>query len=234
MKLKKAVGLCMQTGNLTLFNHTDGDGVLTQWISDGRACYPLLGMPYLDEDTVCTVFDIPEKKQEKMMIRCQGWPAGLRVDDHSNADRMVDQMAISINYGGSTVVPMLTRGGGITYIQRKYLAPLEDAADTLIYCEREDSNGQRYIAVFNGLLIAAIIYPYDIISDDFMEKAETIVRLTERELKQKKIMGKSKASQEDEDMDQGTLFEEPEEGEEEEDTEEGEKPGEVDDDTDRS
>lgn len=228
MKLKKAVGLCMQAGSLNLFNHTTEEGEITQWLSDGRACYPLLGIPYLDEETVCTVFDIPEKKQEKMMIRCQDWPASLRVDDYNNADRMVDPMALSINYGGYTVVPMLTRGGGITYIQKKYLAPLEDAADVLIYCERVDSNGQRYIAVFNGLLIAAIIYPYDIICDDFMEKAETIVRLTDKELRQKRLLGDNKAPQED--NDQRTLFE----GEEQEGDEEGEEPVEEEDDTDRS
>lgn len=118
MKLKKAVSLCMQVGNLNLFDHTDEYGAVTQWLSDGRACYPLCGMPYLDEDTVCTVFDIPEKKQEKMMIRRQDWPKSLRVDDYDGEDKKVEPLPLSINYGGHTVLPMLTRGGGITYIQK--------------------------------------------------------------------------------------------------------------------
>ena len=226
MKLKKAVSLCMQEGNLTLFNHTDQDGVVTQWISDGRAVYPLCGMPFLDEETVCTVFDIPEKKQEKMMIRCLGWPESLRVDDYNSSDKVVEQMALSINYGGYTVIPMVTRGGGITYIQRKYLGPLEDAQDILTYCERVDARGQKYIAVINGMLLAAIIYPYDMINDDFMEKAATIVRLTEKELKQKRLLGYKAQEDGDRDEDQGTLLAAPEEGEGEEDQEEGDGTGE--------
>ncbi len=228
MKLKKVVGLCMQTGRLCLFNHTDEDGVLTQWLSDGAALYPMDGMPHLDEDTVCTVFDIPEKKQEKMMINMTGWPATLRVDDCTSEDRMVEPMPLSINYGGHTLLPMLTRGGGITYIQKPYLGPLEDTKDTLTYCERVDTTGQRYIAVFNGLLIAAIIYPYDVLKDDFAKKVETIARLTEREVKQREILGKNKVSPED--KDQRTLFE----GKNLTVTVEGEEPGEDEDDTDHS
>lgn len=224
MKLKKAVSLCVSEGNLSLFNRTDLDGVVTQWISDGRAVYPLGGIPFLDEETVCTVFDIPEKKQEKMMIRCQSWPESLRVDDYDSSDKVVEPMAMSINYGGYTVIPMVTRGGGIMYIQKKYLGPLEDAQDILTYCERVSTAGQKYIAVFNGLLLAAIIFPYDMINDDFMEKAETIRRLTEWELTRKRLLGINRGSSEggDQDEDQGTLFEAPESAENGEDEDEDE------------
>lgn len=54
-------------------------------------------------------------------------------------------------------------------------------------------------------MIAAIIFPYDIICDDFMEKMGTIVRLTEKELRQKKILGES--TEEDGDEEQHNLFE---------------------------
>lgn len=70
MKLKKVAALCCQEGAVRLFDQTDASGeVVRQWLGDGRAAYPIDGMPYMETDNICTMFDIPEKKQEKMTFR---------------------------------------------------------------------------------------------------------------------------------------------------------------------
>ncbi|MCM1439675.1 MAG: hypothetical protein NC131_10840 [Roseburia sp.] len=208
MKLKKVVSLCLQQGQVNLLNQVDKDGVVTQWMGDGGAFYPLNGVPFLDEGTLCTVFDVPEKKQEKILIQCMDFPAGLDVADYTAGDRGVETLGVSIGYGGTTLLPMkiMGAGAGIVYIQKKYLAPLEDTADVLQFCVRTDTTGRRYVAVHAGLLIAAIIFPYDLLNEDFVATMSSIVDLTDRELEAKKRLGAYVEPREEPDQDQRTLF----------------------------
>ena len=70
MKMKKLVALCKRTGIFRLFDKIgEGGELLGQWMGDGYAAYPLNGIPVLDEETLCAVFDITEKQREKFSIR---------------------------------------------------------------------------------------------------------------------------------------------------------------------
>lgn len=67
MKLKKVAALCAQTGIFHLFDQPNENGeVACQWLGDGYAVYPMAGLPYMDTDNICAMFDITEKKQETM------------------------------------------------------------------------------------------------------------------------------------------------------------------------
>ena len=203
MKIKKVVALCLTTKRVCLFNHVDEDGVITQWLGDGSAFYPLNGVPFLEEETFCTVFDVPE---EKLMIRCGDMPEGVSVEDFTDEDQMVQPMGMSIYYGGSEVSTLRAKSGGITFIKRKYLAPLDDMTEVLQFYERVDSSGRRYIVVLSGLLIAAIIYPFDIVCDDLLEKLEALLRRTKEELKKKNAMAAGEEPLSPIDGGQETLF----------------------------
>ncbi len=58
-------------------------------------------------------------------------------------------------------------------------------ADELQFCERVDARGQRYIVVMAGLLISAVIMPYDMAKEGFCAKLDLLSRLTEDEMKKK-------------------------------------------------
>ena len=77
MKIKKIVDLCKKRGYFYLFTTEGGE----QWLSDGVGAYPLGDVPSLDEDTLCVLFDIPEKAREKMVFRVQQAPSGFCFDD---------------------------------------------------------------------------------------------------------------------------------------------------------
>lgn len=190
MKLKKVVSLCLSSGRVQLFDHVDNDGVVGQWLGDGCAIYPLGNIPYLDEDTACAVFDITEKKRLKMMVSKDGMPDRISVNDYDAGDRQAEDMGISVNYHGTNVQPLLVRPGNeIIYIQKKYLAPLDDVMDDLQFCVREMPGGERYVVAFVGLLIAAVIMPYEPLGEDYVKKLEDIARMTTAEIERRKRLG---------------------------------------------
>ena len=90
-----------------------------------------------------------------------------------------------MEYDGRIVKPLSTIDG-MTFIQDKYLGPLEDIADYLRLFERVDADGNKYIVAKNGMEIAAIIMPYDIISVGFVEELENLAHKCRQTLEAKK------------------------------------------------
>ena len=65
MKLKKVLSICKANGLYYLYDRIDRSGEITQWLGDGYALYPLDGLPILDEESFCAVFDITREAREK-------------------------------------------------------------------------------------------------------------------------------------------------------------------------
>lgn len=63
MKLKKVLSICKTNGLYYLYDRIDRSGEITQWLGDGYAIYPLDGLPILDEESFCAVFDITAFKK---------------------------------------------------------------------------------------------------------------------------------------------------------------------------
>lgn len=181
MKLKKVISLCHQRKTFRLFDKISENGEIVQWMGDGCAAYPLNGLPILDEETLCAVFDISEKQLKNTSIRRLTMPDVLNVGDTDPDERVLKDDDFSIIYGGTEVLPLRTRTG-IIFIQKKYLAPLEDVLDVVQLYERVTPDGQTYVAAKAGLLIAAVIFPYSVINEKFVTRLEEITRESRRVL----------------------------------------------------
>lgn len=181
MKLKKVTSLCGKSKCYRLFDKIDSTGEITQWLGDGYAIYPLNGLPILDEESLCAVFDISEKQRENISVRRAAMPESVNTDDTDPAERVLKDDDFSIIYGGTELQSLKTRNG-IMFIQRKYLAPLEDVLDMVQLYERVTPDGQSYIAAKTGLLIAAVIFPYNVVNEKFVTRLEEIARECRRVL----------------------------------------------------
>ena len=69
MKLKKVASLCGKTKMFCLYDRAERDDVVSQWLGDGYAIYPITGLPYMDEENIYSMFDISAKQQEKIIFR---------------------------------------------------------------------------------------------------------------------------------------------------------------------
>ena len=88
MKLKKVAALCSSANAFCLFDRVDGDGVVTQWLGDGCCAFSLHGLPVLSEPELYRMFDVSEKKQDKIYFNHSALPEGLNVLHSSMTGRI--------------------------------------------------------------------------------------------------------------------------------------------------
>lgn len=162
MKLKKVLSICKTNGLYYLYDRIDRSGEITQWLGDGYALYPLDGLPILDEESFCAVFDITGKQREKILFRHERLPEHLNVEDVAAGDKLVREYETAFINGGLRLKPLKTNNG-VMFIRSLYLSPLEDVIDMVQFYERTTPQGGSYIVAKAGFLTAAVIMPYAII-----------------------------------------------------------------------
>lgn len=181
MKLKKISSICNKNKRYILYDKTDSTGKITQWLGDGNAAYPLDGLPLLNEDSLCKMFDISEKQRDNICFDHEKRGDIINVEDTDPDETEAEEMELGIVRNGRQLVPLMGRDG-IVFIDGKYLSPLEDEIDMLVLFERKNARGQSYIAVKAGLLIRAVIIPVEAVNDDFINHLQDILRECRREL----------------------------------------------------
>lgn len=173
MKTNKLAQLCKKRKCIILYLAPDD----IQWIGDGSAAYPAYGFPEMDEESLYTIFDIPEKDQKKIHYQNQAFPDGLSYKDIIDGENKLEALGhIDIAAYGRTLRPLQTQMG-LVFIDTKYLAPLADIEEAIDLYERIDNDGGVYIAVKAGMTIRGIIMPYALINDEFVEELEELTRL---------------------------------------------------------
>lgn len=183
MKIKKIIANCKSRGQLYIYDHGDS----TQWISSGAAFYPIFDLPKFDPDTICTTYDITDKQQDKMVIQREPeLPGWICFDDYCENEHQVEPSRMRIIAQGKTLIPVLT-SVGIQFVDDRLLDPLSDTpSDDLSFFERITDYGRIYFAVKQGLMITAVIAPFDILTDDFVDEVKSIATQCEIALYNKK------------------------------------------------
>lgn len=154
----------------------DDYGNISQWIGDGAACYPITGLPYLEQDNIYAMFDLTDKQADKYFFKHVSAPEGISFKDYEPGEHQLSDGYLSIVYGGITMKPFQTRAG-IKFVRGKHLAPIEDLMDVTVFFERKDAGGGTYIVAKTGFMIGAIILPYDeVFSDRFVSELNTLAQ----------------------------------------------------------
>ena len=164
MKTKKIIDLCKDSNILTIYSPPDD----IQWISDGYAIFPLEGFPKVTPATLCDMYDIPESKRKKMLLREEyTFPAGIDFDDRS-AQKEVAPISVALRIAGNTHIPYLSNRG-VAFVDTRYLAVYDTAdQDYLQLYERFEPGGIQYFAIKIGMILSGIILPNkDILNPDF-------------------------------------------------------------------
>ena len=158
--------------HIRIYDRIDRSGEITQWLGDGYALYPLDGLPILDEESFCAVFDITGKQREKILFRHERLPEHLNVEDVAACDKLVREYETTFINGGLRLNPLKTNNG-VTFIRSLYLSPLEDVIDMVQFYERTTPQGGSYIVAKAGFLTAVVIMPY-VISKKFADELEEL------------------------------------------------------------
>lgn len=104
--------------------------------------------------------------------------------DAEETERHVEREGISIIYSGRTLKPIRTTRG-LVFIESRYLSPVADVLDVLELYERRTAEGAPYIVAKAGFLLQAVIMPYDVINQQFVESLQDLTRECEFSLSEK-------------------------------------------------
>lgn len=131
-----------------------------------------------------TIFDVPEKDRDNYFVKTLGVPVGISFEDTDETERHVEREGISIIYSGRTLKPIRTTRG-LVFIESRYLSPVADVLDVLELYERRTTDGAPYIVAKAGFLLQAVIMPYDVINQQFVESLQALTRECEFALSEK-------------------------------------------------
>ena len=171
MKLKAIEKICKAAGHVHLIDETvplevedypDVEAVPRQWMSDGVACYPLDGLPYLDEESVCAIFDVDHKRRDKMTISHKmALPEGVDFSDLHVGDSPLEPLNFRMALGSDELCLFRDKDGALMVIKEVYRKPFDAWKECECY-KRTDSGGKPYVAVIHGCVLRGVIYPYKI------------------------------------------------------------------------
>ncbi len=175
MKISTIQQICKGAKRIVIYSDPSAS---IQYISDGGAFYPLYNLPRMEEENVFALFDIPEKKQDKIRFEHKhSLPEFIDFSDTTDDEIALEFGTISIYKRGRILSPLKT-SLGIVYINEKYLKPFSDSENGVQLFERHTPDGAIYIAVKEGFLLTGIILPYDIVTPEFVEELKMIYKLS--------------------------------------------------------
>ena len=185
MIIKHVASICKRDRCMILYDDKSSENA-AQWLSATGAVYSLQNMPKLDEKNIFTVFDITSKQIEKITFRRDTLPEKIDFRDVVECENVLEPNGIEIGTDGKTLIVLHT-SQGIRFIDKEYLRPLSDYdMDILRFYERTSTGGQLYIAVKAGMMLEAIIAPFNAVNDKFVEKLQEITKDCEIALSIKK------------------------------------------------
>lgn len=161
MKLKEIAKLCKARGIITL---TSVGGA--QWIGDFAAAFPVLGMPFMDEETVGVCLDFDEKTREKVKV-CNVILTDYELDEYVEGDKELTSVLLRFLHYGKTVDAWSTADGDIVFLDAAYTKPLlADDDRTQLFVRRKVGRDFGYVIGKSGMFVTAIIEPMRFQNDD--------------------------------------------------------------------
>ena len=163
MKIKKIAQICAGQKTIYVHNQSCKGDLVRQWVGDGVAMYPLDDLPYMDDDALMVLFDVPPDKLDSWRVREVGLGSLVSLDDIDPDEVDILPYDLTVN-NGRTLMPFDGGARGTLWIQQRYLAPTDDI-DIVRYCARPTMGGGRVIAVKSGLVLMGIIMPLRMSAD---------------------------------------------------------------------
>lgn len=183
MKIKSIAAICKKTKCAMILIHYSSAGTVTQYISDGVALYPVYDLPMLDEESVLTIFDVPEKQRENWNTRCVE-PDGFHLEDTDTGEYFMEEMGLSFVLNGVSLKPFRAKDS-VLFVNNKYLAPFSDVRDIVQFFERRLDNGQPYVVAKAGFLMQSVIMPFQVQETRLVQELQELMQLIDGRMEKK-------------------------------------------------
>lgn len=176
MKIKKIAAICKPWKQVDLITVNEGRYIDSQYIKAGNGIYPVRGLPAINPDQLLTLFDIPENKRDDWTAeRCAPDPDRYNLDDMDPNERPVVIIPFGFRWGETDYQPIRT-SRGVLLIPVELFGPLELGTGMYELFERENSFREIYLVAKVGMILQGIIFPQDILTENFMETFRAFYR----------------------------------------------------------
>ena len=169
INIQKIVEMCKKQKRLDLLLDPD---TMQQWISDGYAMYPLLGLPMLTEENIRAMYALPEG----VRVEVKDMHEAFSTADVEPHEKPVFYEKIQLQPCIESVITLRT-SRGVVFIRGKHLKPLEagENGETQLY-ERVSRSGNLYIAAKQGMMLEAIIMPMqNVLGADWLDDMQRLL-----------------------------------------------------------
>lgn len=173
MILKNLAAMCRKRLFIEMFRDRND----MQWIGEGHAIYPMVGIPEVNKEQVLFLFDIPEKHRAKCLVVDQGGIEEFCDVSDGAADNEVKLMPPAMMTGGNLLTPIMT-SQGIAFFNAEYLKPVSDCEDLSLY-ERYTESGELYLVAKSGMMVEAVVIPENMSGDRGKNLLESLQQITE-------------------------------------------------------
>lgn len=181
MKINKIAGICKRAGMIRLYDEHTGD---MQWCGTDAAIYPLYSLPVLDSDNVGQVMNFSDKELKNIVVEHVRIPLRYDVNDTAEGEKYLGDPIFQFVIGRNVYNAYLRPNTGVLFINAAYLKPLLGGEDNPeLYLRNGDSFTGEYIAVKQGLMLAAIIEPeLDLLSERLIKNVSAFAVAVNNEI----------------------------------------------------
>lgn len=158
MKIKKISKQCQDRGTVRLFDYTDRTGTVSQWLSNGSACWPVAGLPYMELEHITQIMELTEKKLEKLSLQHLPAPTSIDFSDAAAGEVFAEAERIAFCSGGRILQPV-SCGAKTWLIDRSLLEPITAEYNATEFWMRRTADGTAYFAVKAGMMLVGLVLP---------------------------------------------------------------------------
>lgn len=174
MKIKSLAKVCASNHTVAICAHTDvDDGQLVQYIGNGHAIYAVRGLPRMNKDAMLTLFDVKEKDKSKWYAPEGVTTGGFDMQDTTDDEQPLRWELPCVHSGGAVMMPLETEEGDLYFIDKMYIAPVNQTEDMLGLFLRRTEGGSPYVVAKDGFMFQAAIMPI-MINEDFVARLKRL------------------------------------------------------------
>ena len=174
MKISKIASICKKTARI----HICTDEINNiQFIGDDSSLYLLHQMPFLDDENILSVFDVPLTEGIRELYEISSYDindSSYNLKDTDAEEVPITFFPCTIKAGKKEIVAfryLEEQNEKIAFLDGKYLSPLSDIVSDNLYFYKRQYKNKSYIACKEGLFLKAVMYfsKLDIAVYDFLK-----------------------------------------------------------------
>ncbi len=153
ISIKKVAAICKRAGHVRL--HTTERG---QWLGTAKAMYDMSGMPEMDGENVFAVLEFTDKQKINAVVESDYRNSFAQYEEFPVTDLDAPQQSpVMIGAFGADFAVFLF-GKAVMLVDTEYLKPVK-CKDMPTLHVRHDEDGQAVIAVMEGCVLRAVLWP---------------------------------------------------------------------------